>query len=284
MNGRRMNETQNHECRDQGLGMRGSDSPDPRSPLPSPGEAGLDRREFLQKCGVAAALAWVVNIARTEAQQRADYKAAEHLYGMAIDPAKCIGCGRCMEACKAENDVPAGSGTVRTWVERYVLTTDGQTIVQSLEENRTPAPPVDEKKILRTFFVPKLCNHCSNAPCVQVCPVGATFTTPDGVVLVDTDYCIGCRYCIQACPYGARYLDPRTHTADKCTFCYHRITKGLVPACVEVCPAGARIFGELRDRNSPLARYLRFSKLQVLKPHLNTEPKVYYANLDGEVR
>jgi Fe-S-cluster-containing dehydrogenase component len=269
---------------DQGSGNAGGDCPDSRLPIPSPGDADLDRREFLQKCGVAAALAWVVNIARTEAQQRADYSAADHLYGMAIDPAKCIGCGRCMEACKAENDVPAGMGTVRTWVERYVLTTDGRTIVQSLDETRATTPPVDERKILRTFFVPKLCNHCANPPCVQVCPVGATFITPDGVVLVDKDYCIGCRYCIQACPYGARYLDPRTHTADKCTFCYHRITKGLVPACVEVCPAGARIFGELRDRNSPLARYLRFSKLQVLKPHLNTEPKVYYANLDGEVR
>ena len=232
--------------------------------------------------GAAAALAWVVRVATTEAEQRGDYKATEHLDGMVIDPAKCIGCARCMEACRAENDVQPGS--VRTWVERYVLTTDGQTIVEAIDETKQTKPPVAEGKILRTFFVPKLCNHCTNAPCVQVCPVGATFTTPDGVVLVDKDYCIGCRYCIQACPYGARYLDTRSHTADKCTFCYHRITKGLVPACVEACPAGARIFGELKDRNSPLARYLRFGKLQVLKPHLNTEPKVYYVNLDGEVR
>jgi len=253
-----------------------------RSPKPESGN--LDRRDFLKKCGAAgAALLWVIRVAGAEADTRAGHKASDHLYGMAIDPAKCIGCGRCMEACKAENDVPAGSGTCRTWVERYTMTTDGQTIVQSLD-GAGAGPPVDEKRILRTFFVPKLCNQCANPPCVQVCPVGATFSTPDGVVLVDKDYCIGCRYCIQACPYGARYLDPRTHTADKCTFCYHRITKGLAPACVEVCPAGARIFGELRDRNSPLARYLRFSKLQVLKPHLNTEPKVYYANLDGEVR
>ena len=264
--------------------VRGSTS----SPRPEPAEGrtqiheDLDRREFMQKCGAAAAIAWVVSIATTEAEKRADYRAADHLYGMAVDPAKCIGCARCMEACRAENDVEPGA--VRTWVERYVLTTDGETIVQAIDEKRQTKPPVDEHRILRTFFVPKLCNHCAKAPCVQVCPVGATFTTPDGVVLVDKDYCIGCRYCIQACPYGARYLDTRTHTADKCTFCYHRITKGLVPACVEVCPSGARIFGELKGRNTPLARYMRFSKLQVLKPHLNTEPHVYYANLDGEVR
>jgi len=262
----------------------GPQAPNQEARSPKPEDTGVDRREFLQKCGVAAALAWVVRVSTAEAEQRADYKAAEHLYGMVVDPAKCIGCGRCMEACKAENDVPADPGMCRTWVERYILTTDGQTIVQSLDERGPNKPAVDETRILRTFFVPKLCNQCAKAPCVQVCPVGATFTTPDGVVLVDKDYCIGCRYCIQACPYGARYLDPRTRTADKCTFCYHRITKGLVPACVEVCPAGARIFGELKDRNSPLARYLRFSMLQVLKPHLNTEPKVYYANLDGEVR
>lgn len=141
-----------------------------------------------------------------------------------------------------------------------------------------------ERGLLRTFFVPKLCNHCTNPPCVQVCPVGATFSTEDGVVLVDKDYCIGCRYCIQACPYGARYLDPRSRTADKCTFCYHRVVRGLLPACVEVCPTGVRLFGDLRQRSSPLARFTRLTKIQVLKPHLNTEPKVFYANLDGEVR
>jgi len=138
--------------------------------------------------------------------------------------------------------------------------------------------------ILRTFFVPKLCNHCANPPCVQVCPVGATFITPDGVVLVDDQYCIGCRYCIQACPYGARYMHPEKHVAGKCTFCYHRLVKGLVPACVEVCPTGARVFGEVEKQPTPLARFLRFNDIQVLKPNLNTKPKAYYANLDGEVR
>ena len=145
-------------------------------------------------------------------------------------------------------------------------------------------PPIEgQAEIRRTFFVPKLCNHCANPPCVQVCPVGATFITEDGVVLVDEEYCIGCRYCIQACPYGARYMKPDELVAGKCTFCYHRLVKGKVPACVEVCPTQARVFGELEGRATPLARFMRFNDLQVLKPHLNTKPKAYYANLDYEV-
>ena len=143
---------------------------------------------------------------------------------------------------------------------------------------------VTERDVIRSFFVPKLCNHCANPPCVQVCPVKATYQTEDGVVLVDEKRCIGCRYCIQACPYGARYLNPVTRTADKCTFCYHRVARGLLPACVEVCPTQARVFGDITLPASPLTRLRRMSKIHVLKPHLNTEPKVFYANMDGEVR
>ena len=91
------------------------------------------------------------------------------------------------------------------------------------------------------FFVPKMCNHCADSPCTQVCPVGATFVTPDGVVLVDQKYCLGCAYCVQACPYGCRYIHPEKKVADKCTLCYHRITKGLTTACC----------GELPDRRAP---------------------------------
>jgi len=117
-----------------------------------------------------------------------------------------------------------------------------------------------------------------------VCPVGATFRTEDGAVLVDEDYCIGCGYCIQACPYGARWIHPEKHVAAKCTFCYHRITKGLLPACVEVCPTEARIFGDMKGQADRLVRFQRVNKISVLKPDLNTEPKVLYAQLDGEVR
>jgi tetrathionate reductase subunit B len=212
------------------------------------------------------------------------YDASAHYYGMGIEVDKCIGCSRCVEACKAENDVPKEPYFFRTWIERYTILDDGEVMVESPNVPRRHPEMIDDRDVLRTFFVPKLCNQCAHPPCVQVCPVGATFSTEDGVVLVDGERCIGCRYCIQACPYGARYLHPQTRVADKCTFCYHRVVGGLKPACVEVCPTEARIFGDLRSRASRLVRFRRMNKLNVLKAALNTEPKVYYAQLDGEVR
>jgi len=212
-----------------------------------------------------------------------NYNPKNHYYAMGIDINRCIGCGRCVQACKIENKVPPQPFFFRTWVERYAITVEGEAIVDSPKGGvRFPAI-LSEKEILRTFFVPKLCNQCDNPPCVQVCPVGATYKTIDGVILVDEEYCIGCRYCIQACPYGARFLHPETRTAEKCTFCYHRIVRGLQPVCADICPVQARIFGEVKPRNNPLARFVRFNKIRVLKPYLNTEPKVYYANLDKEV-
>jgi Fe-S-cluster-containing dehydrogenase component len=136
----------------------------------------------------------------------------------------------------------------------------------------------------KSFFVPKLCNHCVHSPCVQVCPVGATFESEEGVVLVDKSYCLGCRYCVQACPYGCRFIDPRSHTVDKCTLCYHRITQGMTTACCEVCPTGARALGDLKDPDDPIHEFLRTNMVQVLKPQMATGAKVYYAQLDGSVR
>ncbi|MDH3402583.1 MAG: 4Fe-4S dicluster domain-containing protein [Acidobacteriota bacterium] len=249
-------------------------------------ERGCERREFLVKLlqlPCSAAMVTVLGPLAAAAETGDD--GAQRSFGMGIQIDRCIGCGNCVEACKAENDVPREPYYFRTWVERYTIHRDGEVSVESPEGGIRGFPPREgESDERRSFFVPKLCNQCDNPPCVQVCPVGATFKTEDGVVLVDSDYCIGCRYCIQACPYGARYLDPRTATADKCTFCYHRITRGLSPACVEVCPTGARVFGELDAPASPLRRLMRMSALQVLKPALNTEPKVFYSNLDGEVR
>ncbi len=251
-----------------------------------------NRREFLGQgvrllvlTGVAAAAWEHVQAGTPEAAE--SYHTTDHWWGFAIDIEKCIGCGSCVRACKTENDVPLDAYTFRTWVERYVIDSDD------------PDPPrVDSPnggydgfeeltglpENIKTFFVPKLCNHCADSPCVQVCPVGATFDSPDGVVLVDKTRCLGCRYCVQACPYGCRYIDPRTHTVDKCSLCYHRITKGLTTACVEVCPTGSRMLGDLKNPSDPIHAFLRDHKVMVLKPQLGTRSKNFYAGLDGSVR
>lgn len=242
----------------------------------------------MMKAGIAVSLIPLINdrnCAHARYTKFPDYNPEDHQYGMGIDVKSCIGCGSCVKACKIENDVPREPFYFQTWIERYTLLLDGEVIVDSPKGGSEGfTNEVSESEILRNFFVPKLCNHCKNPPCVQVCPVGATFTSQDGVVLVDKNYCIGCRYCIQACPYGARFLHPETHTAEKCNFCYHRLVRGLLPACVEVCPTQARIFGDTSLRSSQLTRFFRFNEIQVLKPDLNTIPQVFYARLDGEVR
>jgi tetrathionate reductase subunit B len=209
------------------------------------------------------------------------YRMADHWWGMIIDIDKCIGCGNCVHACAAENHVPPGY--FRTWVERYQIEEDQRPVVESPDGGINGFPPL-RREDAKSFFVPKLCNHCANSPCVQVCPVGATFVSPDGVVLVDQSYCLGCRYCVQACPYGCRYLHPLTNTVDKCTLCYHRITKGLTTACCENCPTGARQLVDFKNPKDPVHEFLRNNKVQVLKPHMATEAKVYYKDLDGAVR
>jgi Fe-S-cluster-containing dehydrogenase component len=259
----------------------------------SAGEAYISKRRdflrgaimFIPAAGALAAAVGEAPKAETPAAEtpKQEYNPADHLYGMGIQIDRCIGCNRCAVACKAENNVPEEPVYFRTWVERYTILRSGEVSVENISGPRKDTVH-DERDVIRTFFVPKLCNHCANPPCVQVCPVRATFTTPDGAVIVDSSRCVGCRYCIQACPYGARYLHPKTNTADKCTFCYHRVVKGLQPACVEVCPTQARIFGDLKSKASRLVRFERMNMISVLKPALNTEPKVHYAQLDGEVR
>jgi Fe-S-cluster-containing dehydrogenase component len=140
------------------------------------------------------------------------------------------------------------------------------------------------ENIDKAFFVPKLCNQCAKPPCVQVCPVGATYQTADGVSLVDRKWCIGCGYCIMACPYGMRFFHPVYRVAEKCNFCYHRITKGINPACVLACPVSARRIGNIKNPEDPVAKVIMTQRVEVHKPEYGTNPQVYFIGLSEEVR
>jgi tetrathionate reductase subunit B len=206
-------------------------------------------------------------------------------YGIGIDIEKCIGCGNCAKACKKENDVPIEPFYFRNWVEQYTVKNDGSVDIVSPNGGIDGfVQRVPDEDIFKSFFVPKMCNHCAKSPCEQVCPVGATFLSPEGIVLIDEKYCIGCRYCVQACPYGCRFIHPVKKVANKCTLCYHRLKKDLAPACMEVCPTGARLYGNLHDPGSNIVKYLKEHTTHVLRPNLNTGSKLYYNALSSEVR
>ncbi|SDF68254.1 4Fe-4S dicluster domain-containing protein [Sporolituus thermophilus] len=178
---------------------------------------------------------------------------ADKRYGLVYDSNKCIGCQSCSVACRAENKVPDGVSRLQVWIEG--------------PKGRFPNLVMD--------FHRQSCVMCDNAPCVSVCPTGASYTNKDGVNLVDEKKCVGCKYCVTACPYQARFINPKTGAADKCTFCYtNRTAKGQKPACVAVCPTGALTFGDLNDPQSEVRAAL--SKNYIVKPkqHLGTRPKV----------
>ncbi|MBI2304102.1 MAG: 4Fe-4S dicluster domain-containing protein [Chloroflexi bacterium] len=194
--------------------------------------------------------------------------------GMVIDLKRCIGCNACTIACKAENATPPQVFWAR---------------VLEGEVGKYPSA--------RRVFLPVLCNHCKNAPCLEVCPTGATHQREDGVILVDYDKCIGCRACMAACPYEARYfwengrgyfpegLTPfeevgyrkfQRKVVQKCTLCAHRVDNGLEPACVATCPTNCRVFGDLDDPTSPVSRLISERRGFQLRAELGTDPSVYY--------
>ena len=176
-------------------------------------------------------------------------------YAMVIDQSRCVGCMACVVACKRENDVPP---------EHY------RTRVLEIVEGSFPR--------LKSELRSELCNHCDHAPCVTVCPTGASHKEEDGTVQIDREKCVGCKACIAACPYDARYINEEHGYADKCSFCQHRVRAGKKPACVATCIGRSRIFGDLDDPNSEVSRILRENSHRVLKEAAGTRPNVYYIN------
>jgi Fe-S-cluster-containing dehydrogenase component/formate-dependent nitrite reductase membrane component NrfD len=178
-------------------------------------------------------------------------------FGFIIDNRKCIGCHACTVACKSEHQVPVGVN--RTWV-KYI------------EKGEFPDT--------RRLFSVMRCNHCADAPCVEICPVTALYTRADGIVDFDERRCIGCKACTQACPYDALYMEPSNHTAAKCNYCTHRVDIGLEPACVVVCPEHAIISGDIDNPDTEISKLLARETVSVRKQEKGTNPKLFY--IDGD--
>lgn len=214
------------------------------------------------------------------------------LFGYALDLSRCVGCRRCVYACVKENNQSREPQI--HWIQ--VLQMEKEKGIDFAHSNILYNPEkVPEKGY---FYLPVQCQQCENPPCVKVCPVKATWKEPDGIVVVDYNWCIGCRYCMAACPYGARHFNwgepsvpaeemitgmhylgnrPRMKgVVEKCTFCIQRVREGKYPACVEICPVGARKFGNLLDPESEIRYILENKRVLVLKQELNTQPKFYY--------
>lgn len=239
-------------------------------------------------------------IARLEAETKRDYGREVTIedvrpmegvgFAYALNLSVCIGCRKCAEACHHENnhDRPTHNSYIR------VLEMDQGSF--DMERGRVDydhAVPAPGK-----FYMPVQCHQCDDAPCVKVCPVQATWKERDGIVVVDYGWCIGCRYCEAACPYHARrfnwtkpeipadeinpdqgYLSNRIRpqgVVEKCTFCLHRTRKGRLPACLEACPTGARVFGNLLDPESEIRWVLEHKRVFVLKEELGTHPRFFY--------
>lgn len=184
-------------------------------------------------------------------------------WGMLIDLRRCFSCQACTVACHYENQLPDSCHRTRVHTRTVKIGADKLYVVS----------------------LPQLCNHCGNPICTSACPVGATYSLPEGNVVIDSQKCIGCGICVRLCPYDARFINPKTKKADKCTFCINRVSQGLLPACVETCAGGARIFGDLNDPESLINKELQQArnqdqKVHVLMPEKNTQPNVFYIGLD----
>ncbi len=214
----------------------------------------LDRRDFLKTLAITAGSTALATNCSTVDKTKSKVR-----YAMLIDLRRCYGCHACSVSCKAQFNVPLG--VWRSWVK-------------TAERGQYPNT--------RMFFLPVLCNHCENPPCVPVCPTGATYQRTDGIVVVNEEKCIGCKYCIQNCPYESRFSHPEKKVANKCDFCIDRVEKGLVPSCVNTCPSNARVFGNINDPNSEISKLIARNPVRVLKKEMGTEPRVFYIGLDDD--
>ena len=216
------------------------------------------------------------------------------VFAYALDLSRCIGCRRCVYACVEENNQSQDPQV--QWIRVLQMDKDKGVDFTHADPYYQPAEVPQEGH----FYVPVSCQQCRNAPCTKTCPTGATWTEPDGIVVIDYNWCIGCRCCMAACPYGARHfnwgtpnlsadqLNPHMHylgnrprprgVVEKCTFCIQRVRqkKGRYPACVEACPVGARKFGNLLDEKSEIRYILREKRVFIFKEDLATEPRFYY--------
>lgn len=212
-------------------------------------------------------------------------------YGYAINLSVCNGSGKCVEACHQENN--HDRATKQSYIRVLEMEQGSFDLGKGSANYEGNALPKKDK-----YYLPVQCQQCDNPPCVKVCPVEATWKEPDGIVVVDYDWCIGCRYCEAGCPYHARrfnwkapeipaeeinpnqsYLSNRVRpqgVMEKCTFCLHRVREGRLPACLEACPTGARVFGNLLDPNSEIRWILANKRIFVLKEELGTEPSFFY--------
>ena len=211
-------------------------------------------------------------------------------FAYALNLSICIGCRKCADACHTENNHDRASAN--SYIKVLEME-QGSFDMERGDSTYTHAVPAPGK-----FYLPVQCQQCDNPPCVKVCPVEATWKEADGIVVVDYDWCIGCRYCEAACPYHARrfnwtqptiaaaeinpnqaYLSNRIRpqgVVEKCHFCLHRTREGRLPACLEACPTGARVFGNLLDKDSDISWVLEHKRVFVLKEDLGTLPRFFY--------
>lgn len=214
-------------------------------------EKKMSRRKVLAFAGLGAAAFTTARVANKVSAHLREPRTAR--LAMVVDLRRCTGCHACSVSCKSEFEVPLG--VYRSWVKIG-------------EEGTYPQ--------VKRSILPRLCNQCDNPPCVKVCPVNATYIHATGVVAIQENVCIGCKACISACPYNARFFNPVKRTADKCDFCLHRVENGVVPSCVNGCPAEARMIGDLNDPQSTVSRIIAKQATIVLRPELGTRPHVFY--------